>query len=246
MNTQNRHGSVLLKVLIAIGILFLLFLFLSPAFRSARGPARNTMSKGNLRSIGIAIYNYQEIYGSFPPGYTVDDQGNRLHSWRTLLLPFLEEQELYDSIDLTKPWNDPANAKAMKVLPDVYRCPAVDLSGSKTNYLGIAIEGGVFSSAVGIKETEITDIASDTILALEVPYEYTVHWMAPTDAGHSVLEAYTPDANVPHVYSYPHSFNLLMGDASVKSYRVAEQRQELIPALKKMATYAGGEEIGEI
>ena len=59
----------------------------------------------NIRNITLALLNYADTHKAFPPAYTVDANGNRLHSWRTLLLPYLDQQSLYESIDFSKPWN---------------------------------------------------------------------------------------------------------------------------------------------
>ena len=58
--------------------------------------------------------NYEQAYNALPPAYTVDANGRPLHSWRTLILPYLEQESLYQTIDLSKPWNDPANARAVE------------------------------------------------------------------------------------------------------------------------------------
>lgn len=238
MNTQNRNGSVLLKVLIAIGILFLLFLFLSPAFRSAREPARRSSCKNNLRQIGIALHNYHKIYHSFPPAYTVDEQGTRLHSWRTLILPFLEQQELYDSMDLTKPWDNPANAHALEKRLVCYQCPSADIDQLKTIYLGIAAEGGNFASSEPVSFKQITDDISRTLAVTEVPLEHAVHWMQPTDADENVLNSIQPQAEVAHRGGI--QALLIDGFALIISLDTDKNN------FKGMWTYAGGEEIGEI
>ncbi|MEL7264459.1 MAG: DUF1559 domain-containing protein [Planctomycetota bacterium] len=67
----------------------------------------------NVKQIGLGLANYHASWNSFPPAYTVDANGNRLHSWRTLILPYVEQQPLYDRIDLTKPWDDPAHASQL-------------------------------------------------------------------------------------------------------------------------------------
>ncbi|HEY4260168.1 MAG TPA: DUF1559 domain-containing protein, partial [Schlesneria sp.] len=78
-----------------------------PLPRRAGEAARRTQCKNNLKLIGLALYNYHDLYGAFPPAYTVDRHGKQLHSWRTLILPFLDQMPLYQKIDLSKPWDDP-------------------------------------------------------------------------------------------------------------------------------------------
>ena len=78
----------------------------------------------NLHQISIALQLYAAAHGGLPPAYTTDADGKPLHSWRTLILPYLEHQQLYESIDLAKPWDDPANAEACKAALSVYQCPS--------------------------------------------------------------------------------------------------------------------------
>ena len=130
---------------------------------------------------------YADTHKSFPPAYTVDANGNRLHSWRTLILPYLDQQALYESIDLSKPWNDPANAKAFGTEVDVFSCPAAKLSGGLTTYLGNAATDGCFTGDRPRHISEFTDSQGQTILVVEVSPIHAVHWMAPQDADESIL-----------------------------------------------------------
>src|SRR6056297_1698819 len=123
---HHKHGFTLLEAIIVIIILAILVALLLPGVRTTRGTARRSACKNNLKQIGLALHNYHDTYGSLPPAYTVDEQGRKLHSWRTLILPFLEEQALYEQIDLSQPWDSPANAAAFETIPIVYRCPEFD------------------------------------------------------------------------------------------------------------------------
>src|SRR5262249_28110992 len=110
---RNRSFvSTLARILIPLGIVLLLLAMLLPAVRNAGPAAERNACSNNMKMIALAILNYADKYHELPPAYTVDANGKPLHSWRTLILPFLEEEKLYESIDLSKPWNDPANAKA--------------------------------------------------------------------------------------------------------------------------------------
>ena len=65
-----------------------------------------------MQQIGIALQAYHDQHGSFPPAYTVDAEGNPLHSWRTLILPYFGEpkwQEIYDQIRFDEPWDSEHN-----------------------------------------------------------------------------------------------------------------------------------------
>lgn len=67
-------------------------------------------SQQNLKEQASAVHNYASVYkDQFPPGALVDAKGRLLHGWQVHLLPFLEQDQLYRSIQLDRPWNDPTN-----------------------------------------------------------------------------------------------------------------------------------------
>ncbi|MEZ6144785.1 MAG: DUF1559 domain-containing protein [Planctomycetaceae bacterium] len=51
--------------------------------------SRHLQCKNNLKQIMLALHNYHDDFGTFPPAYTVDENGKRMHSWRTLIWPYL-------------------------------------------------------------------------------------------------------------------------------------------------------------
>src|SRR5436190_1151666 len=117
------RGFRFVRVLVVLSIIVILIALLLPAPRSTRPAGRRMQCNNNLRQIALALLNYEQAYKSLPPAYTVDAKGRPLHSWRTLILPYLEQEPLYRTIDLSKPWDDPANAKALETKLPVFRCP---------------------------------------------------------------------------------------------------------------------------
>ena len=84
---------------------------LLPAVQSAREAARRAQCSNNLKQIGLAFHNYHDSYGCLPPAYIPDGNGQPMHSWRVLILPFVEQSPLYDQYDFDEPWNGPNNSK---------------------------------------------------------------------------------------------------------------------------------------
>jgi Protein of unknown function (DUF1559) len=68
----------------------------------------------------LAVANYHETYGCFPPAYVADRDGKPIHSWRVLILPFLEQQELYRAYNFDEPWNGPNNRKLASRVGKIY------------------------------------------------------------------------------------------------------------------------------
>jgi hypothetical protein len=59
----------------------------------------------------LAVANYHDVKGHYPPAYIADANGKPMHSWRVLILPYLEENELFEKYDFTQPWNSEANLR---------------------------------------------------------------------------------------------------------------------------------------
>jgi Protein of unknown function (DUF1559) len=68
----------------------------------------------------LAVANYHETYGCFPPAYVTDRDGKPIHSWRVLILPFLEQQELYSAYNFAERWNGPNNRNLTSRVGSIY------------------------------------------------------------------------------------------------------------------------------
>ncbi|MFK7819387.1 MAG: DUF1559 domain-containing protein [Planctomycetaceae bacterium] len=171
------------------GICAIAVLLLVPTFARNRVLAERVQCKNNLQHIAKALHSYHDEHGSFPPAYTTDASGKPLHSWRTLLLPHLEQKALYDSIDLTKPWDDAANALAFQTVVPVFQCRATDLPPEFTTYRAMVGDDAVFHSAQKRTLDDVTDGTENTLAVVEVLSENAVHWMNPDDKGVDAFRA---------------------------------------------------------
>src|SRR5262245_46299640 len=87
-----RRGFTLLELLVVVAVIGILIALLLPATRSARPAARRAQCTNNLKQIALALRSYEQDHKALPPAYTVDESGRPLHSWRTLILPHLEQR----------------------------------------------------------------------------------------------------------------------------------------------------------
>ncbi len=177
-----RRRSRLVEIVVAVGIILFLIALLLPAVRTARPAAMRAQCTNNLKQIALALHNYEQAHKAFPPAYTVDANGRPLHSWRTLILPYLEQTALYRTIDLSKPWNDPVNAKALGTEVSVFHCPAERTRWNTTTYLAIVAPNSFFMPRECRRLEEITDGTGSTLMVIEAGEENSVPWMAPVDA----------------------------------------------------------------
>lgn len=172
-SSRTRKIWRLLGGLVVVGILVCLFL---PAKQHNGGTPRSTCAN-NLRNINMALIHYRIMRGAYPPAYTVDANGKPLHSWRTLILPYLDRNDLYQSIDLSKPWDDPVNAKAAKMRIACYRCPSANVAENYTTYLAIVTPHSCLQPGKSKNIDDIKDDASQTLAVIEVDADHAVPWM---------------------------------------------------------------------
>lgn len=202
-SAPRKRRFTLVEFLTVIAIIGLLVGLMLPAVRTAKGAARRMQCSNNLKQLALAMQNYHETYQRLPPAYTVDANGNRLHSWRTLLLPFLEHENLYKKIDLTKPWDDPVNRQATEgIVPNCFLCPGDDgriKTKAKTQYMVVVDPESCFPGAESVALKNITDGTSNTLLIIEAPQGDGVDWMSPFDADWALLSAINEKSQLPHV-----------------------------------------------
>ncbi len=130
MRRSRPGGFTLIELLVVIAIMGVLVSLLLPAVQKARETASRLTCKNNLKQIGIALHNYHDSHKLFPPGYIstvgtgglADDQGPGW-GWAALILPYVEQQPLYDQIHFDKDITDPVNAQARTTSLSIFRCP---------------------------------------------------------------------------------------------------------------------------
>jgi prepilin-type processing-associated H-X9-DG protein len=167
-------------VLVCLGVLFALFLPLFPQERRrVRSPCHN-----NLKQIGLALHNYQNVYKSFPPAFVLGPDGTPWHSWRVLILPFLEQKPLAEEYRFDEPWNGANNSKLLDQRPGVFACRSFDggpfVPKTDTTYVAVIGPETAWPAATAIGVRDISDGTSTTALVIEVR-DAGIPWLAPHD-----------------------------------------------------------------
>ncbi|MFN9269846.1 MAG: DUF1559 domain-containing protein [Planctomycetaceae bacterium] len=223
-------GAALLMVPCLIALLL-------PAVQQAREAARRAQCKNNLKQIALAMHNYHDSYGTFPPAVTYSADGQPMHSWRVLLLPFLDEVALHAQYNMNEPWNSPANSQLLSRMPKVYGCPSSPPELGVTHYAVPVGPRTMFPPERGVAAREITDGTSATLMVIET-FGTSLNWMAPVDM---TVSAGVPGAQ-PVAFSSLHTggFHVSLADGSVRylSYDVATPQ-----VLDAMLSRDGGEAV---
>lgn len=188
VNSQTPSDNINTKVLVAILAFFVLvslflvwkYNFSGAALALAQAEARIACSK-KIHAIAKAIQGYKDEHGSFPPAFTQDDSGRRLHSWRTLILPYLGENALYDKMDLSQPWDSEVNRTARETMVDAYQCTCELGSNTLTSYFAVIFDGGIMTGPSQTKPEQMTDGLDNTILIVEGPPGKSISWIEPND-----------------------------------------------------------------
>lgn len=230
-------GALAVRWLVILGILAVVASFLLPVTRQAGTAARRTQCRNNLKQIMLAMYNYSDVYGGFPPAYTVDEQGQPLHSWRTLLLPYIDQVALYDSIDLSKPWDDPVNVVFASEIPPVYQCPSAVIADGHTTYVAMVGKDLFLDPIDSRMISEINDGTTNTLAVIDVQVADSVLWMAPDDTDGLSLFTLSAETEVSHS-------GVMMtarADGSVQSMST----ESLVSDRRALTTISGGETLSD-
>ena len=222
------------------GLFWLALILLLPMVSWSHESARRVQCSNNLKQLTLALHAYHDVHGSFPPAYVADAEGRPMHSWRVLILPFIERKDMYDVYRFDEPWDGPNNSKLAKIAVDLFQCPS-EAPSYNTNYVAIVGPGTAWPGATSMKLGDITDGWTDTLLLVEVA-ESGIHWLEPRDL-HVGQMAPTINAKKGQGISSPHSggANVSMADGSVR-FLSDETRPDL---LRKLLSPYGGEEIVE-
>ncbi len=233
--------ALVVVVLCAVAVAAVVFVSCSPE------PARQTHCRHNLKQLALALHNYCESYGTFPPAYLTDAEGRPAHSWRVLILPFLECKNLLAGYRFDEPWNSPHNLRLADPMPWVFRCPSYEARLRRTgldrsplrhmtNYVVVVDPQGVFPGSSAVGYSEIKDDPSQTLLLVEVS-GHVVHWMEPNDVSLSQFLAELALADDSERSNHPGVVLVAMADGSVTALRSDVDLRQL----RALLTRSGGE-----
>ena len=209
---------------------------LLPAVAKARDAAQRAQSTNNLKQIALAMHNYADVNKGFPPAVLLGPDGKTKYSWRVALLPYLEQQQLYNQYNFNEPWDSENNKKILAQMPAIYRHPsAPGIAGNRqsSSYYVLTGEGGVFNdkpSKSGTNFAQIRDGTAHTILAVEAKRD--TPWTKPEDI------PFDAERELPKLGGYaPEGFSVAITDGSVRFFPASIEPT----VLKALFTANGGE-----
>jgi prepilin-type N-terminal cleavage/methylation domain-containing protein/prepilin-type processing-associated H-X9-DG protein len=189
-----RPGVSLVEVLVVVGVIGILLGLLLPAVQHVRDAALRLSCQSRLGQLGLALHNYHDTQGTFPPGqdrspFGAGDGSFRGVSWLAKILPFVEQEALWARTrqalaqDRT-PWDNPPHLGLATVIP-VYTCPSDPrvalpqrgpdgILAAYTSFHGVegeypGIENGVLPLGYAVRIADVTDGTSQTVMVGERP-----------------------------------------------------------------------------
>ena len=202
--------------------------------------ARRAQSVNNLKQTGLALHNFHNAQGAFPPGLTLDDFGVPLHGWQALIAPFSEFPKA-DRIDLSRPWDDPVNLLVFREEVNQYLIPGVTATRAASGLALSHFEGNrrVLGGTRRLRMSAVTDGTQFTVLAGEVAGGYRP-WGQP-GTGRDPADGINRAADRGFGGPFSGGANLLMIDGTVRFVK-----DSVAPRiLNAIATPAGDEVVSD-
>ena len=141
----------------------------------------------SLRELSLTMFNFESKNKRLPGYANFDNDGNALLSWRVHVLPFMQQEELYQQFHLNEPWDSPHNIKLVDKMPEIFRAPfgwtdkethTKLVTEGKTVFV-MPIGEGMYGTKDGLRIVDVTDGTSNTIMLFAVRAELAVPWTKP-------------------------------------------------------------------
>jgi hypothetical protein len=216
---------------------------LLPAVDAARKAAQRVASTNNLKQIALAVHMYHTTHGKLPADI-VDEEGKPLLSWRVQLLPYLEQQALYDAMKLDEPWDSEHNIKFAETIIATYQSPGYENTTGKTYYQAIKNGNGMIVTPTkgddgkvtrGLSFADVKDGMSNTAMVAEVAEP--VVWSKPADFVPDEKDAFKGLSSLRDGVIL-----MAFGDGSVQAVSDSIDPE----TLKAIFTRSGGEIVGDL
>ncbi len=210
-----------------------------PAVQKVREAAGRTQSMNNMKQITLALHNYSDANGHFPPAAICDKAGKPLLSWRVAILPYIEQEALYRQFKLDEPWDSKHNLPLSKSVVKIFSDPLYPSQDQPelTPYKAIVGTNAAFQLNKSHRFADFTDGTSNTVLII-ADSGNAVPWTKPDDL------PFDPDAKMlPKLGGhFEGGFNAAFCDGSVRFLKSTIA----LEVLKAIITQNGGEVIGKL
>ncbi len=181
---------------------------------SVRGAVLRSETTSQMKQLALALLNYETTNERFPKAAAFQAaDGSPGLSWRVAILPFLEENALYEQFRKNEPWDSPHNRALIARMPSFFKSPGSKLEEGYTNYLAIVAPNTILSNGRrGTSMRDITDGTSRTVMLVEADDDAAVPWTKPDDLAWDTQQ---PLRGLGKIWSG--RFYAVFGDGSVRA-----------------------------
>lgn len=203
-----------------------------------RKEAYKQRQREQFKMTGLAFHNYHDVYAEFPVAGTMpsyfEKSGRPKLSWRVHILPYIDQNELYQKFHLDEPWDSPHNKPLLDQMPDMYHASEQEKGSHMTRVMVLDGPGTPFQNGVGLPIHEFRDGTSLTILCVLTGPDKSVPWTKPEDAPFDPANPLACLGTIPE-----EGFFVVMADGSSRQLPKTFNPQ----TFNAMATMAGGEPV---
>lgn len=222
-NTKRSLWDTVPFVVMIVCGAFAVFAYLTSLNCMPREAVNRSQCVYNLKQLGIALQNYRDTHKVFPPPYIAGADGKPMHSWRVLLLPYIEGpgmRELYEEYSLDEPWYSPHNQQLADKMPHIYRCPSDTGPPNEASYLAVVgLETG-WPATQSYNLRDLRDGTQNTIALVEVANS-GINWLDPRDLSFTEAQQAPPtphEGGANHLF-FDGSVHFLNRDINRETYR---------------------------
>lgn len=173
-SSKRQSGFTLIELLVVIAIIAILIALLLPAVQQAREAARRTQCRNNLKQLGLALHNYESTHLTFPMGrvpvpspspqptvggsvLSASNQRDRWHSGMAMILPYIDQSNVYNQYNFSYRWNNAVNSAAVRTPISAFLCP----SAAVGDRIDVSTDPGVAAGAAASDYLLMTRISAD-------------------------------------------------------------------------------------
>lgn len=196
---RSVRAFTLIELLVVAAVISVLLAMLLPAVQQVREAARQVQCRNNLRQIGLGLQNYHGAWSCFPPGGFdwrppwPPGATNRNIAWSALLLPWIDQANVLQALDLNAGYDASVNAAAAATRIPVYLCPTTPDGDQPYRGRGPIAYGGIYGERISrpnqpprglmlydqvLRFRDITDGSSNTLIVGEDSARIHVEWIS--------------------------------------------------------------------
>jgi len=179
-DAKSRWRAVGIVTLVALTFMVLFGLLIMPRYSCSTGWSRQFACMRNLRNLAWGLHDYKTSNGTLPPPRQIHTAGRPACSWRVLILPYLQEQDLFQQYNRGEPWDGPTNIKLSREMPRTFACPCDHHAAQHgmTSYVAVVDSAGGWIASCNFDRGKRIATGPNPVLLAEIRNSQ-ISWLEP-------------------------------------------------------------------